>query len=421
MRVFKFGGASVKDAEAVRNMTRIVKDHGSDPLIIVVSAMDKTTNALEEVVDHTISGEGKKAIDKLNQIKNFHVSIANDLLGDNARLESHINNVIVEVEWVIEDDPGKDEAMIYDQIVGAGEMLSTRIISAHLKKEGISNSWVDARDMILTDNTYQDAKVNWNETAIRTNKIVDKALKDGSVIITQGFIGSSDDLMTTSLGREGSDFSAAILAHCTDAESVTIWKDVPGVMNADPKKFEDSELLPKISYQDAVELAYFGTSVIHPKTIKPLQNKNIPLFVRSFSNPELEGTRIDNESNSTSKPSYIIKENQVLVSIHPRDFSFIVESNLQNIFQDMSRLKIKSNVMQNSALSFSFSMDKDEAKLAALQESAGENHEVRFNKDCRLLTVRHFNEDVLKKLIGSAEILLEQRTRNTVQLVLKER
>lgn len=420
MRVFKFGGASVKHAEAVRNMASIVRDHSNHDLIIVVSAMDKTTNALEGIVEFAVAGSQENAFEKLREIKDFHLNIAQDLLGSNNGLEAEINNIIVEVEWAIDDDPNKDRALIYDQIVSAGEMLSTRIISAYLDKEGISNSWVDARDMILTDNNYQDAKVNWGETAIRTNRAINKALKSGSVIITQGFIGSSDDLMTTTLGREGSDFSAAILAYCTDAESVTIWKDVPGVMNADPKKFNDSELIPKISYQDAVELAYFGTSVIHPKTIKPLQNKNIPLFVRSFFDPKSDGTRIDNKPNPTNMPSYIIKEDQVLVSIHPRDFSFIVESNLQNIFQDMSRLKIRSNVMQNSALSFSFSMDFDEDKLKALQESAGENHEVRFNSNCKLLTVRHFTEEVLERLIGSTQVLLEQRTRNTVQLVLKD-
>ncbi|MFT4524417.1 MAG: aspartate kinase [Granulosicoccus sp.] len=419
MRVFKFGGASIKDAEAVRNMVGIVKEYANEPLVIVVSAMEKTTNALEEIVDLTISGESQKAIEALDKIKASHFAISTDLLRNDKKLESEINNIIVEVEWVIEDDPDKEKAMVYDQIVGAGEMLSTRIISAYLEKEGISNTWMDARDLIQTDNTYQDAKVNWEETSTRTINAINRAQKKSNVVITQGFIGSSDDLMTTTLGREGSDFSAAILAFCTDAESVTIWKDVPGVMNADPKKFNDAELLPRISYQDAVELAYFGTSVIHPKTIKPLQNKNIPLFVRSFSNPDLEGTRIDNEVNSSNIPSYIIREDQVIVSIHPRDFSFIVESNLQDIFQDMSRLRIRSNVMQNSALSFSFSMDYDEAKLSALQEAAGKNNEVRFNRGCRLLTVRYFNERILEKLVGSAEILLEQRTRNTVQLVLK--
>jgi aspartate kinase len=419
MKVFKFGGASVKDADAVRNMTHIVKDYANEPLVIVVSAMDKTTNALEEIVDLTISRNSQKAIERLEKIKAFHVRIAKNLLGNDKKLESDINNIIVEVEWVIEDNPEKDKGLIYDQIVGTGEMLSTRIISAFMQREGISNTWIDARDLIQTDNTYQNANVNWKETSTRIITAINRVQKKANVVVTQGFIGSSDDLMNTTLGREGSDFSAAIMAYCTDAKSVTIWKDVPGVMNADPKKFENAELLPRISYQDAVELAYFGTSVIHPKTIKPLQNKNIPLFVRSFTSPSSEGTRIDNQPNSTSIPSYIIKENQVLVSIQPRDFSFIVERNLQNIFSEMNRLRIKSNVMQNSALSFSFSMDLDEEKLKALQESVGENHEVRFNKNCRLLTVRHFTDEILKKLAGKAEVLLEQRTRNTVQLVLQ--
>ena len=420
MKVFKFGGASVKDADAVRNVASILKSERNGKLVVVISAMGKTTNALEEVIDLAISANADGAKSALVNIQDKHLKIATELLGPEDKLADELNNILVEVEWVIEDDMDKDPDLIYDQIVGAGEMLSTKIISAYLNQEGIGNSWVDARDLILTDNTYRNAKVNWEETHTRTQAALKKAFEHHDIAITQGFIGSSDDLMNTTLGREGSDFSAAILAYCTDAESVTIWKDVPGVMNADPKKFDEAELVPNISYHDAVELAYFGTSVIHPKTIKPLQNKNIPLFVKSFSEPDLDGTVIDNSPVTDPVPSYIVKENQVLVSIHPKDFSFIVESNLQSIFEDLARLRIKTNVMQNSALSFSFSMDHDEKKLDALQESSGENHEVRFNDNCRLLTIRHFNEEVLERLVGNSTILLEQRTRNTVQLVLTD-
>jgi aspartate kinase len=298
-------------------------------------------------------------------------------------------------------------------------MLSSKVVSAFLNSEGVKNTWVDARDLIRTDNTYQDAKVNWKETRKLTTASIGRALQKAPVIVTQGFIGGTSENFTTTLGREGSDFTAAILAHCVKAEDVTIWKDVPGVLNADPKFFEDTALIPEISYFDAMELAYFGTSVLHPKTIKPLQNANIPLYVKSFISPSGQGTLVEDITAKKLVPSFIKKHNQALVSISPKDHSFVAENHFVEIFTVLNELGVKSNVMQNSAISFSFCTDMNADKISELTNRLGTDFEIKYNKGCELITVRHFDEQTIDKLVADRVILLEQRTRTSAQLVVQ--
>ncbi|MGB0368942.1 MAG: aspartate kinase [Flavobacteriales bacterium] len=417
MRVYKFGGASVKDAESVKNVHRIIESSAGGNLIVVISAMGKTTNKFEALLDAHF--EEKPTKDLLESIRAEHVKIASDLFGEKAKkVIDDINNTLVEVEWALDDPDGLDKHFQYDQIVSIGEMLSTKIVSAFLNSEGAANSWVDARDLIRTDNTYQDAKVDWNETHKLTSGTIERALKKAPIVVTQGFIGGTSENFTTTLGREGSDFTAAILAHCVSAKDVTIWKDVPGVLNADPKYFENTELIPEMSYFDAMELAYFGTSVIHPKTIKPLQNAGIPLHVKSFVSPAKSGTIVTDSANSETVPSFIVKQNQALVSISPTDHSFVAENHFIEVFSVLNELRIKSNVMQNSAISFSFCMDFDESKLKQLSNQLGAEFEVKYNEGCELITVRHFNEETISKLVNGRQILLEQRTRTSAQLVV---
>lgn len=417
MRVFKFGGASVKDAESVRNVHRIISANANGGMIVVVSAMGKTTNKLEELLNAHFDGKPTEEI--LESIRKEHVSITQELFDNPIKVVDDINNTLVEVEWALDDPDGLDKDFQYDQIVSIGEMLSTKIISAYLKDAGIGNSWVDARDLIRTDNTYRDAKVDWYETEKMTERKVKSELSKNSVIVTQGFIGGTSENFTTTLGREGSDFTAAILAYCLNAQDVTIWKDVPGVLNADPKYFDNTVLIPEMSFFDAMELAYFGTSVIHPKTIKPLQNADIPLYVRSFLNPDKEGTVVTETDASQDTPSFISKKNQCLISISPKDHSFVVENHLMEIFGALHELRIKTNVMQNSAISFSICADFDEEKLARLKEKLADEFDLRYNDNCELITVRYFQESTIEELTKGKDVLLEQRTRTSAQLVVK--
>ena len=386
MRVFKFGGASVRDAKSVQNVHSIIERFNTEPLIIVVSAMGKTTNKFENLVNAHFAKEPTEAI--LEDLRNCHGEIAKELFGDKVQpVIEDINNTLVEVEWALEDPDGLDYHFQYDQIVSIGEMLSTKIISAYLKFKGLENMWVDARDLIRTDNNYQDAKVDWDETKALTTSTINAALKKANVIVTQGFIGGTSENFTTTLGREGSDFTAAILAYCTGAKDVTIWKDVPGVLNADPKYYDNTVLIPEMSFFDAMELAYFGTSVIHPKTIKPLQNANIPLYVKSFVDPKSEGTTISNTSDLRIAPSFIVKTNQVLVSLTPKDYSFVTEAHFTGIYTVLSDIRMKANCAQNSAVNFSFSTNNDGAKLQQLQERLSEEYFVGLVEDAELVTV----------------------------------
>lgn len=421
MKVFKFGGASVKDAAGVRNIANILNKYKKDNILVVVSAMGKTTNALEKVAETFFHKNGDVS-ETIKPVRDYHFELLNKLFEDKTHpVFDEINNVFAELEWAIEDGPTKSYDFEYDQIVSFGELVATKIVSAYLKTAQLENTWIDARDYIYTDETWRSALVDWKATE---NSIREKLLPLFSsgktkLVITQGFIGVTQENYTTTLGREGSDFTAAIFAYSLPAESVTIWKDVPGVLNADPKYFSDTVLLDKISYRDAIELAWFGTSVIHPKTIRPLENKNIPLYVRSFIESDNPGTIVTTTENPLQIPSFIYRMNQVLISIMSKDLSFIVEKNLMNIFKLFSEAGVKINVMQNTAVSFSVSVDDDQYKIPALITSLQKDCNVRYNSGLELITVRHYDDKTIERVTKNTEILLELKSRNTVQLLVK--
>ncbi|MFM2157502.1 MAG: hypothetical protein RL516_2251, partial [Bacteroidota bacterium] len=345
MNVFKFGGASVKDAAAVKNAGEILKLHSNDQLVVVISAMGKVTNALETIVEAHVHQTGE-AHSLLDALKNYHLQITSELFSDSKHeVHNKLNNYFVEIEWVLEEPP-REYDFVYDQIVSFGELLSTTIVSSWLNDNGLINQWMDVRDCLITDNTYREGKIDWEISTGLFQSRIKELFTHANIIITQGFIGSTTENFSTTLGREGSDYTAAIIAHVMNAEAVTIWKDVPGVLNADPKHFSDAQKLIQLSYQDAIELAYYGASVIHPKTIKPLENKNIPLHVKSFLEPNSKGTVIGKDLETKPLiPSFIFKSNQVLISIAAKDFSFIAEENLSEIFSDFAASGIKLNLM----------------------------------------------------------------------------
>jgi len=421
MKIFKFGGASVKDAEGVKNLAEIISLFPNEKLLVVVSAMGKTTNALERLTKaYFFNNEDPFTV--LQQLKDYHYEILNNLFDDkNHPIFDEINNTFVEIEWAIEDRPTGNFDFEYDQIVSVGEILSTKIVAAYLNKINVQTSLLDARDVIKTDNTYREGKINWELTSQLANKLIPALFEKYQVVITQGFIGGTSENYTTTLGREGSDYTAAILAWCLNAQDVTIWKDVPGVMNADPKWFDNTVVIEQISYNDAIELAYYGASVIHPKTIQPLQNKKIKLFVKSFINPNLKGTEISEWQNPLPVPSFIFKVNQVLISIMPRDFSFIAEQNLKDIFTLFTKHRTKINVMQNTAISFSVCVDDDELRTPQLIADLQNSYKVLFNKNVELATIRHYNQETIERVTKDKEILLELKSRNTVQLVMKNK
>lgn len=418
MRVFKFGGASVKNADAVRNVKRIMDLYSDQQILIVVSAIDKTTNALEEVARSFYNHEGNAA-NLLKSIKDFHFNILDQLFEPKQhQVFEKVNNAFVEIEWIIEEDPKFTYAHEYDQIVSMGEIISSIILSEYLNYAGITNIWKDARGLIQTDNNYREGNVDWDLTEELIQKQLTPVFEKTSVILTQGFIAGTSENFTTTLGREGSDYSAAIFAYCLDAETMTIWKDVPGVLNADPKFFSDTTILEKLSFQDAIELSYYGATVIHPKTIKPLQNKNIPLEVKSFLQPESKGTLISEETSNPVIPSFIFKVNQALISLSPKDFSFIVEENLSKIFATFASKGIKINMMQNSAISFSACFDNHEDQLRELLDELQKDYRIRYNDNLKLITIRYYDQPTIDRITDGQNILVEQKSRNTVQIVV---
>ena len=420
MRVFKFGGASVKDPNAVRNVKRVLDLFPEEELVVVISAMGKTTNALESLIAAHIEQTGQKqAI--LNDICSFHHEILSDLFSSSDHaIHSETENCLNEIEKILNEEPMDHYDFIYDQVVSFGEILSTKIVSAFLQDQGVENVWLDARKLVCTDNTYREAKVNWNVTQERINSAISQSEGNKKIHLTQGFIGHTSEGLTTTLGREGSDFTAGIFAYCLDAEDVTIWKDVPGMLNADPKWFEETEKLDEISYREAIELAYYGASVIHPKTIKPLQNKQIPLLVKSFLDPESEGTIIQASNRSDGLiTSYIFKRDQILISISPKDFSFIVEHNLRDIFNAFHEHRVKINLMQNSAISFSACAGGDQVRINALINDLSADFAVKYNSGVELLTIRHYDQETIDRLTEGKEILVIQRSRQTARVVMK--
>ena len=417
MKVFKFGGASVKDAQAVKNLKQIIELENSDRLLIVVSAMDKTTNWLERVVIAFTSGEEWKK--PLLAVFDFHRIQLEQLLGkENSTASESLDKIQHYAFTFLEQDENSEYDFIYDQIVSLGEILSTKIIAAYLENEGLDITWADARKLVHTDNTYRDAKVNWKETETRIKDFWSN--EKSHFVITQGFIGGGEHKRTTTLGREGSDFSAAIFAYCLSAVSVTIWKDVPGMLNADPKHFSNTSLLENISYREAVELSYYGASAIHPKTIKPLENKHIPLYVKSFKEPEEPGSVINDNTIEDSKvPSYIFKSNQVLISISSRDFSFIVEEHISDIFKRFASHRLNIQTMQNSAISFSVSIANQPSQIQDLLDDLKKDYKVLYNEGLELLTIRHFSEQIVSELIKGREVMLEQKTRHTMRILMR--
>ena len=420
MKVFKFGGASVKDAESVRNVAKLLSLFSGEKLAIVISAMGKNTNAFEEIVSQLIQRNKKEFITLVKLRESFHLEIIKELIKDSSsEIISEVSEVFQSLKELYNDPSSKNESELYAAIVSSGELLSTKIVNAYLIQEGFKSKWKDAREIIRTENKFLDANVDWNTTQelFKTKFINDFSKND--ILITQGFIGHDSENKTTTLGREGSDFSAAIVAFSCNAENVTIWKDVPGMLNADPKWFDNTIKLDKISFREAIELSYYGASVIHPKTIKPLQNKGIPLFVKSFINPLEEGTEIDScTKNDNLVPSFIFKQNQVLFSITPKDFSFIDEKNLGTIFDLFSSIDLKINVMQNSALSFSILVDEQKIDISSFLELLSKDYDVKYNSQLELITIRHYDQETIDRLTKNKHIILQQLTRETARIIV---
>ena len=421
MKVFKFGGASVKDADSVRNVASVLKKFSGEQLIVVVSAMGKITNQLETLADAFFYKKGN-AGEILEQIKKYHFDILNKLFPSVSHsVYGDVNAVLLAMQKNIARNPSDHYNKEYDQIVSQGEVLSSIIVNAYLNEAGIKSSWLDVRTVIKTDDTYREGKVDWEKTEKAAPTRSPKGGESGSIVVTQGFLGETPDGFTTTLGREGSDYTAAILAYCTNAESVTIWKDVPGVMNADPKWFDETKLIDQMSYQDAIELSYYGATVIHPKTIKPLQNKKIPLYVRSFIQPDAKGTLINDQQSQLPIPCFIFKVNQILLSISPKDFSFIVEENFSDIFKIFAEHNVKINVMQNSAISFSVCTDNDSKKIPELIKKLQQKFRVLYNEDLELITIRYYDQPTIDRVCIGKKVFMEHKSRYTVQLVVKNR
>ena len=417
MNIFKFGGASVNSAEGVRNFVKIVQLY-KEETIIVLSAMGKTTNALEEITNDFFAKK-KDYEAKFRAVKSYHYDIVNDLFPnkENAIYES-LEKLFYQLNTYLEKEPSLDYDFDYDQIVSFGEILSTSIVSEFLRTSGSPNKWVDIRTCLKTDDTYREGKVDWE----LSQKLVPQTFSFNNtfVYVTQGFLGGTTTNLTTTLGREGSDYTAAILSYLLDVDKLSIWKDVPGIMNADPKWLDDAEKLERISYQEAIELAFYGAKVIHPKTIQPIKRKKIPLQVRSFIDYSETGTLISTASKKleTQLPVYIRKDNQVLISIRPTDFSFILEENLSQLFSLFAKHRVKVNLTQNSAISFSVCVDNEEKRLNSLLGDIGDLYEVKYNDGVELITIRHHNDEAVERMTKGRDILLEQRSRDTAQFVI---
>ena len=415
MKVFKFGGASVKDAVGVKNLVKVLQHEGFDNTLIVISAMGKMTNAFEEIIDAYYNKKDDLS-QKIDFVRTYHFSIISDLfLQNNHAVIIEIEQFFGQLSGFLITHKNRDYNFIYDQIIGFGELISTKIVSAYLNEVNIVNSWIDVREYIKTDATYRDAYVNWELTK---QKIT--TLNTSKLYITQGFLGSNENSKTTSLGREGSDYSAAIFAYCLNAASLSIWKDVDGVLNADPRFFENAQLLQQISYGEAIEMAFYGASVIHPKTLKPLENKNIPLFVRSFIDLQSKGTIVGKGHHLIPDiPCFILKKEQILVSISALDFSFMVEHNLSDIFKILHNYKLKVNLIQNSALSFSVCIEDKFHNFQQFLNEINAKYKVSYVENVSLFTVRHANENAVKTIEKKGEILLKQATKGTVQVIMK--
>lgn len=416
MRVFKFGGASVKDAEGVKNVAHVLQEMGHENTVVVISAMGKTTNAIEEVVANYFE-DSKSHLETLKEIEEFHLTIVSALFdGSQPPVVKQVKKLIVECNTFLTNNRSPHAAFVYDQVVSFGELLSTSIVCAYLNYVGIAAEWIDARSCVKTDSFYRSALLDWD----RTQKAIQEQVKGSVLKISQGFIGSDDNNFTTTLGREGSDYSAAIFAYCLGATDVTIWKDVPGVLNADPRVFDKTQLLHHISYQEAIELAFYGASVIHPKTLQPLQRKEIPLFVKSFLHPKDAGTQVGKGVRMRPEvPCYIVKKELSLLRLSTRDFSFVMEDNISEIFKLLHEHKMSVDLIQNSAISFSVCVKDKYQNMDAMLHTLRARFDVEHTPEVYLYTIRHFEENSADALLKSHELVLEQRNETTLQLVMK--
>ena len=417
MRIFKFGGASVKDAEGIRNVHNVLQTVGFEDVLLVVSAMGKTTNALEVVIKNYFD-KSPELQSSIQEVKKYHNQILLDLFEDDKNaVFKDVNSLFAELDHFVSQNKSPNYNFVYDQIVSFGELISTTIISHYMSFTGIKTQWIDVRTLIKTDANYRDANVNWDAT----QKLISKNVKKKILNVTQGFLGSDENNFTTTLGREGSDYTAAIFAYCLNAESVTIWKDVPGVMNADPRYFENAKLLNQISYREAIELAFYGATVIHPKTLQPLQKKEIPLFVKSFINPTLPGTSVSKGADLDPKlPCFILKKNQLLLSLSSIDFSFIMEENISEIFSLLHDYKMKVSLIQNSAISFSVCIDDKFGNFNTLKSILSKKFKISHNENVSLFTIRHFDEKAAQIVEKNKVVLLKQVSRETMQIITKE-
>jgi aspartate kinase len=420
MKVFKFGGASVNSVERIKNMTDILRKFPNEKILIIISAMGKTTNALEKVVHAFYDGKKEEALQLFEQVKNQHLTIAKYLLVTGyLPCEKRLRDFFTEVEWLLYDKPARSYDYYYDQIVCSGELFSTAIVSAWLQESGIKNTWLDVRDIIRTDDNFRDANIDWNFTTQKIHEIVLPAFNSYDLILTQGFIGATDENESTTLGREGSDYTAAVFANLLNGDSLTIWKDVEAVMNADPKQYPDAQPIKELNYTEVIEMAYYGAQVIHPKTIKPLQNKNIPLYVKCFLNPDLAGTIIHNHSMHQLPPVIVLKENQVMMKMSSKDFSFVGEYHVGQLYHLFESLSIRPNLTQNGAISFVAVLDDRSDKIEKLALEASVFLDVQLVKGLSLLTVRHYTKKVFDDLIVGKTILLRQQTTDTIQVLMQ--
>ena len=418
MKIFKFGGASVNSVDRIKSMAEIVDQYAGDNLVIIVSAMGKTTNALEKVTESFYNNKLEESIGLFNTIKQQHITTAKYLLVTKltACLEQ-LNQFFTEVEWLLHDKPVRQYDYYYDQIVSVGELMSTCIVSHYLNERKIANEWLDVRDLLRTDNNFRDAGIDWQITTEKVLQSIQK--KNHSIYITQGFIGSTDENESTTLGREGSDYTAAIFANILGAESLTIWKDVEGVMNADPKTYKDAKLISELSFNEVIEMAYYGAQVIHPKTIKPLQNKGIPLNVKCFLDTSLPGTVIQAKAVKELPPIIVYKEHQAIIHLFSKDFSFVGEEPMATLYKMLSNLKLKPNLIQTGAINVQLCLDDKPDRLEALAFSANELFDVSIEKGLTLLTIRHYTEELFEELTKGKQIVLQQMTGETVQALIK--
>lgn len=415
MQVFKFGGASVSTLERISQVATILKSYRGQKILVVVSAMGKTTNALEGVVNAFYSGDKEGALQQFEVIKQQHTQIAADLQLD----ADCLVDFFTEVEWLLHDKPVRQYDYYYDQVVCVGELLSTTIISQYLNLQDISNQWIDVRDVLRTDNNFRDARINWVVTEQKISEQVLPLFKETDLVLTQGFIGATDENESTTLGREGSDYTAAVFANLLDAQAQTIWKDVPGVMNADPKLYAAATLIKELNYKEVIEMAYYGAQVIHPKTIKPLQNKGIPLLVKSFLQPEADGTVIHNKAVAQLPPIIVYKQAQALVQLSSKDFSFVGEGLTAKVYTVFEQLKFRPNLTQNAAISLQCVVDDHKEKVEQFALALAADFDVKVTRELTLLTIRHYTENLLQDLCADCQVLLQQKTPETVQVLLK--